>query len=1004
MTVPTGYATSARYRRKVSPDLTLGVLSPFLGGWYYGGVLAGIARAAAAAGAGVVAIQTLDAGTEHIEVTEPSDLTYPVAWQHVSGFVVVLRAATHRYLAAIQETGRPLVFVSHPMPELGCPVVMPDNRTGIAEAVDHLVAHGHRRIGFAGHLPTADIRERYDAYCRALAVHGIEADPRLLFAATTNQVDGGEQAARRMLAAGMPSTATVVATDENATGIMDVLTAAGLRLPQDQALVGFDDLRSSSYLVPRLTTVRQPMEMIGRTAAETLLAALRGEPVTGPILVPTSLIVRESCGCSGDVAFHADVAPQPHRRLADLIAIAVSPVHGSLSAAESADIVHSAALVARAVEDTPEAVAARPSCEEVRLALELLLRLSGGRPEALYEIAHLIRDYGRPATGVLLMLMEMRGRTLFQDSVRLRETLTAQYEVGMELLRGHQEPARLGWMRRTWVRAGCFGLWSGGRPPSLSDATLEPAGMFLPGGNGALPLPALPVSEFPPQLLRDQADPAANLVVFVVPVKSGSSDWGYLAVVDVVSSVGATGREPFNQWAALLAVALDRQALLQESLRQKEQLRIAALYDELTGLPNRTLFLDRLRQAIRQSRRRTGRPFGVLFLDLDGFKVVNDSLGHSAGDRLLKQVAKRIRSTLRESDTVARFGGDEFLVLLDDVTAPHTPAQVAERLHAVLAQPFHLHGQDVVVTASIGITLSSRRYSNAEDLLRDADLAMYSAKSRHKGRHAVFDVAMHAKAVTRLQIETELRQALDSGEFEVHYQPIVLLRSGHTKGFEALVRWRHPLRGLLPPAEFLPIAEETGLIVPIGRWIVDECCRQLAAWYAAGAPSGLSVAVNISNRQFWGGNVIDDIADALDRHRPPGGSLAVEITEGVVMENVAPARDILNMLHELGCQLHVDDFGTGYSSLEALHRLPIDALKIDRSFVWQINTDRRSGELVRTNVRMGRNLGLDLIAEGIETEQQRAHLLRLGCGYGQGFLFSRPVVADVAYTLLGEAA
>ncbi|MFC7762202.1 putative bifunctional diguanylate cyclase/phosphodiesterase [Catellatospora bangladeshensis] len=451
-------------------------------------------------------------------------------------------------------------------------------------------------------------------------------------------------------------------------------------------------------------------------------------------------------------------------------------------------------------------------------------------------------------------------------------------------------------------------------------------------------------------------------------------------------------------------MALDRQALLKESLRQKEQLRIAALYDELTGLPNRTLFLDRLRQAIRQSRRRTGRPFGVLFLDLDGFKVVNDSLGHSAGDRLLKQVAKRIRSTLRESDTVARFGGDEFLVLLDDVTAPHTPAQVAERLHAVLAQPFHLHGQDVVVTASIGITLSSRRYSNAEDLLRDADIAMYSAKSRHKGRHAVFDVAMHAKAVTRLQIETELRQALDNGEFEVHYQPIVLLRSGQTKGFEALIRWRHPLRGLLSPAEFLPIAEETGLIVPIGRWIVDECCRQLAAWYAAGAPSGLSVAVNISNRQFWGGNVIDDIAEALDRHRPPGGSLAVEITEGVVMENVAPARDILNMLHELGCQLHVDDFGTGYSSLEALHRLPIDALKIDRSFVWQINTDRRSGELVRTIVLMGRNLGLDLIAEGIETEQQRAHLLRLGCGYGQGFLFSKPVVADVAYTLLREDA
>ncbi|MEV0458652.1 EAL domain-containing protein [Catellatospora methionotrophica] len=990
----------------MSPDLTLGVLSPFLGGWYYGGVLAGIARAAAEAGAGTIAIQTLDAGTEHIEVTEPPELTYPVAWQHVSGFVVVLQAVTHRYLHLFAETGRPFVSVSHELHDLDYPVVMPDNRTGVTEAVDHLVAHGHRRIAFAGRLETDDIRQRYEAYRDALAVHGIEPDPGLLFAAPTNQVDGGEHAATRMLAAGMPSTAVIAGTDDNATGIMHTLAAAGLRLPADQAVIGFDDLRSSAYLIPRLTTVRQPTEMIGRAAVTALLDLIGGASPPPPprILVPTSLIVRESCGCAGDVALHADTdPPAPHRHLADLIATTVSPVHGALSAADAADLVHAAETVARAVQDDA-ADGAQPGCREVRLALELLLRLSGGRPEALYEIAQLIRDYGQPANGVLLILMEMRGRTLFRDSSLLRETLSAQYEVGMELLRGHREPARLEWMRRTWVRGGCVGLWAGGLPPSLADATLEISGRFLPG-EAPEAEPSVPVSAFPPPWIRELADRAADLIVFVVPVKGGASDWGFLAVVDTVSTGGSTGREPFNQWAALLAVALDRQALLKESLRQKEQLRIAALYDELTGLPNRSLFLDRLRQAIRQSRRRSGRPFGVLFLDLDGFKVVNDSLGHSAGDRLLKQVAKRIKSTLRESDTVARFGGDEFLVLLDDITAPHTPAQVAERLHGVLAQPFQLHGQDVVVTASIGITMSSRRYSNAEDLLRDADIAMYSAKSRHKGRHAVFDVAMHAKAVTRLQIETELRQALDSGEFEVHYQPIVALRSGRTKGFEALIRWRHPLRGLLSPGAFMPVAEETGLIIPIGSWVVDECCRQLAAWYAAGvATPGLSVAVNVSNRQFWSGNVIDDITGALDRHRPPAGSLAVEITEGVVMENVAPARDILHTLHDLGCQLHIDDFGTGYSSLEALHRLPIDALKIDRSFVWQIDTDRRSGELVRTIVLMGRNLSLDLIAEGIETPRQRDFLIRMGCGYGQGFLFSRPVPADVACTLLGEPA
>ncbi|MFD0597787.1 LacI family DNA-binding transcriptional regulator [Catellatospora coxensis] len=262
----------------MTPDLTLGVLSPFLGGWYYGGVLAGIARAAAEAGVGVIAIQTLDAGTEHIEVTEPPELSYPVAWQHVSGFVMVLRAVSARYLDSIEQSGRPFVSVSHELPGLAHPLVMPDNRTGVTEAVDHLVAHGHRRIAFAGRLETDDIRERYEAYREALAVHGIEADPALLFAAPTNQFDGGEHAAGRMLAAGMPSTAVIAGTDENATGIMHTLAGAGLRLPADQAVIGFDDLRSSAYLIPRLTTVRQPTEMIGRAAVTTLLGLIRGDP------------------------------------------------------------------------------------------------------------------------------------------------------------------------------------------------------------------------------------------------------------------------------------------------------------------------------------------------------------------------------------------------------------------------------------------------------------------------------------------------------------------------------------------------------------------------------------------------------------------------------------------------------------------------------------------------------------------------------------------------------
>ncbi|MDI1462360.1 EAL domain-containing protein [Catellatospora sp. KI3] len=994
----------------MSTDATLGVLSPFLGGWYFGGVLSGIAGTAAEAGAGVIAVQTLDAGTDHIEITEPSELGHPVAWRLASGFIVVLQAVTPRYLADLRAAGLPVVMVSQPIPGQDLPLVMPDNRTGIREAVAHLVAHGHRRIAFTGHLGTADVRERYDAYRAALRQHDLEPDPRLAYPTADNQTTGGAAAAQLMLADGLRSTAIVCATDENAAGLMDVFERAGLRLPDDQAVVGYDDIRSSSYLTPRLTSVRQPMDMIGKVAARTLLAIVDGQPPPeGRITVPTSLIVRESCGCAGEP--HTQVVPDRPERLPDRIAELVTPVHGTLSAADTIILKRAAEVVSAAVEQPnpgcgadPPAPAHAEAVAELPEAAADLLRL-GGRAEVLYEVAELLRCRGKGAIPALLALTQMRGSTLFHESAGLREHLSVQYEVGMDLLRGQREPARLEWLGRTGVRAGCLGLWTGGLPPTEADPVLEVASLFEAGRPPRTDAePSLPVSEFPPPLLRRPRLLGEDLVTLVVPVKNGTSDWGWLAVVERVSTTGATGREPYNQWAALLTVALDRQALLRESLRQKEQLRIAALYDELTGLPNRSLFLDRLRQAMRQFRRPHGRPFGVLFLDLDGFKVVNDSMGHSAGDRLLKQVARRIKGALRETDTVARFGGDEFLVLLDEVAAPHTPAQVAERLHRVLAQPFQLHGQDVVVTASIGITMSSRRYLNAEDLLRDADIAMYSAKSAHKGRHAMFDTTMHDRAVSRMQIETELRQAIEGDEFEVHYQPIVLLRSGAVRSFEALIRWRHPVRGLLAPGEFMPVAEETGLVVPIGRWVIDECARRLATWRHEGTPAGLSVAVNVSNRQFWAGTVLDDVAGALDRHDLPPGSLAVEITEGVVMENVGPARDILDALHEVGCRLYIDDFGTGYSSLEALHRLPIDALKIDRSFVSRLSTDRRSGELVRTIVLMGRNLGLELIAEGIETPDERDRLVQLGCGYGQGFLFSRPVPPDDAYRLLTPAA
>jgi diguanylate cyclase (GGDEF)-like protein len=433
----------------------------------------------------------------------------------------------------------------------------------------------------------------------------------------------------------------------------------------------------------------------------------------------------------------------------------------------------------------------------------------------------------------------------------------------------------------------------------------------------------------------------------------------------------------------------DRKAL-------EAQLRHAALYDGLTGLPNRSLFIDRLRLTMARAGRRSDYQYAVLFLDLDGFKLVNDSLGHLLGDTLLSSVAERILSDLRPSDTASRFGGDEFAILLDDVASTHNPIAVAERLQERLARPFHIGGHEIVVTASIGIASSVTGYQSADDVLRDADTAMYRAKSTEKGSHATFDAGMHTRAVSRLRIEAELRQAVDSGQLRLHYQPIVAIRTGKALSFEALVRWEHPTLGLLGPADFLAIAEETGLIVPIGRWIIGEACRQIVEWQASGAPDDLRVSINVSNRQFWHGGLLEDVQGSLRNSGLSARNIALEITETVVMYNADLAERTLAELHENGFALHIDDFGTGYSSLQALHRFPIEALKVDRSFVWGLGTDRRSTELVRTIAMMANNLNVDVIAEGIETEDQRRRVERLGCAYGQGYLFSKPVPGNIA--------
>jgi diguanylate cyclase (GGDEF)-like protein len=414
------------------------------------------------------------------------------------------------------------------------------------------------------------------------------------------------------------------------------------------------------------------------------------------------------------------------------------------------------------------------------------------------------------------------------------------------------------------------------------------------------------------------------------------------------------------------------------------------------------MFTELLKAEIESSNRRNDHMFAVLFLDLDRFKNINDSLGHTHGDLLLVAFAERLERTLRPIDTLARFGGDEFAILLSGMTDATDAVRVAQRIQDELSQPFVLDKNSAFATASIGIALSSSGYDRPDDILRDADIAMYRAKENGKARYELFDHGMHARAVSRLQLESDLRQAIEQKEFCVYYQPIISLQTGRLAGFEALVRWNHPRRGLVAPADFIPVAEETGLIVPIGQWVLNEACAQVRQWQID-SPShrSLSLSVNLSARQVAQPDLLQRIKDALETSKLNPHCLKLEITESVVMENAEAAAQMFKQLRSLGVQLSIDDFGTGYSSLSYLHRFPLNYLKIDRSFVMRLTTDNDNA-IVRTISTLARNLGMEVIAEGIETEEQFQQLKMLGCEYGQGYLFSRPVSNDGVEHLLAQ--
>ncbi|MDF2445824.1 MAG: diguanylate cyclase/phosphodiesterase with and sensor(s) [Moraxellaceae bacterium] len=475
-------------------------------------------------------------------------------------------------------------------------------------------------------------------------------------------------------------------------------------------------------------------------------------------------------------------------------------------------------------------------------------------------------------------------------------------------------------------------------------------------------------------------------------------------LVAVLEFMSARHESPDEHLLTLMEQVCTQIARVFERRRQQEDLRKRALYDTLTGLPNRNYLFDQLRGAMSRAQRNPDYHFCVLFMDLDRFKWVNDSLGHVKGDRMLIEFSARLQQEFRPNDMVARLGGDEFAVLVDDIRNEDDAKLAAVRVQQRMLKPMVLDGQEVNAGVSIGIVLGAPHYKEPEEILRDADTAMYMAKHSGRGTHVVFAQHMREEVVDRLRMVAELRRAIEGNQLQLHYQPIVSLESGMVSGFEALVRWPHPTRGMISPVQFIPLAEETGLILPLTRWVMNEACRQLGIWQKKGQAEGvqLSVSVNLGARYFAEPAMPDEVRALISKHHVTPGSLRLEITETQIIENAELCMQNIQRLDEDEVRVYIDDFGTGYSSLNYLANFKVNALKIDRSFMYGLEIGGKEAIVVRAIASLSRHLGLDVIAEGVETQVQLSALRDIGCHYVQGFLLSRPVEASKAEALIGQ--